>query len=252
MKYDRLSDMEHYIAQNGTITLYDLCRYYNVSMSTVRRDVAELIQKNGFRKVYGGIVHESQLQIAESTQPTQPKTGRVCQLTGMLAASLIKEGMSIFLDCGFAASEILPYIAAKSDITIISHNLAALTEASKYASLHVIALGGIYNRDTASFSGKNTLDELSSMSIDLVFLTAAGVTPEHGLTSSSYMDARIKRIVAKRNRALVLLADHSVFGKNALISFCEIDRLQTIISDSPLPCEYLRASEFSEIQMLTP
>ena len=192
MKYDRLTDMEHYIAQNGTVALDELCRYYNVSMSTVRRDVSELIQKKGFRKVYGGIAYRPHTKIAESTQPPYPKAGHVCQPTGKLAASLIEDGMSVFLDCGVAATEILPYIAKKHNITIVSHNLAVLTEASKYSSLCVIALGGIYNRETASFSGKNTLDELSAMSIDLVFLTAAGVTPEHGLTSCNYMDARIK------------------------------------------------------------
>jgi len=252
MKYDRLTDMERYITQNGASTLYELRRHFNISMSTVRRDVAELSQKRGFQKVYGGIASKAQTQIGDPSDTFHPKTTRFCEPSGKLAATLIKEGMSVFLDGGAAATEILPYIAAKNDITVISHNLAVLTEASKYASLHVIALGGIYNRDTASFSGKNTLEELSAMSFDLVFFTAAGVTPEHGLTTSSYMDARIKRILANRNHDLILLADHSIVGKNALISFCELGRLQTIISDLPFPDEYVGVNEFRKIQVLTP
>jgi DeoR family myo-inositol catabolism operon transcriptional repressor len=56
--------------------------------------------------------------------------------------------------------QLLPYIAEKKNITVISHSLTALYEASKYPSLGVIALGGIYNRTSSSFLGCNTMNEI--------------------------------------------------------------------------------------------
>ena len=41
VKVDRLNDMEQYILQTGTSSLEELCQHYRVSMSTIRRDIAE-------------------------------------------------------------------------------------------------------------------------------------------------------------------------------------------------------------------
>lgn len=252
MKYNRLSDMEHYITKNGTAALDELSRHFHVSMSTIHRDIAELTRNKGFRKVYGGIVHEGQaLQPKTCAIDSIPNDGSEPRI-GTLAASLIHDGMSIFLDSSKMAKEILPHIAAKRDITVVTHHLATLAEASKYASLNVIALGGIYSSETESFSGKTTLDELSNMSIDLVFFTADGVSREHGLTCSDYMDARIKRTIAQRNHSLVLLLAHASLGKSALITFCELDELHTIISEEPISTEYFTRNELVEIRFLTP
>lgn len=252
MKFDRLNDMEQYIMQSGKSSLEDLCRYYDVSMSTVRRDVSELIRRKKVQKIYGGVVRGAQETSGEHPSSWAAEQNPARNPMGLLAASLVHEGMSIFLDSGAAALDLLPYIAEKRDITIISHSLLVLTEAARYHSLNVIALGGIYNSSTASFSGKSALDELAKMSIDLVFMTADGLTLERGLTSSDYTEVEVKKNVAKWNRDLVLLAEHSVFGRSALITFCEIGRLRAIISDRPIPQEFAKANALRRTLLLTP
>ena len=42
MRNARLNEMEKVIAQAGTISMTELCDRFQVSMNTVRRDVAEL------------------------------------------------------------------------------------------------------------------------------------------------------------------------------------------------------------------
>ncbi len=251
MKIDRLNEMEACIKKSGAISLRELCRCFHVSMSTVRRDIAELIRLKRIQKIYGGVIRGA--QTADETPPVW--NAGLCSAgshTGFLAASLVREGMSVFLDSGAASLELLPYLAEKRNITVISNSLMALKQAALYHTLNVIALGGIFNYSTASFSGQAALDELAKMSIDLVFLTADGVTLERGLTSSNYTEIDVKKNVAKWNRDLVLLAEGSVFGKNALITFCEIARLKAIVCDRPLPNEFLRAGALHKITVLTP
>ena len=160
--------------------------------------------------------------------------------------------MSVFIDSGAAGLSLLPHLARKRNITVISHSLAVLSEAARYPSLNIIALGGIYNNESASFSGKSALDELAKMSIDLVFLSADGITLERGLTSSGYTKIEVKKNVAKWNRDLVLLTGGAEFGNNALITFCEIGRLRAIVSDQSIPHELTRANALRRITFCSP
>ena len=242
--------MEQYILQSGATSLEELCRHYAVSISTIRRDVTALLSRNRVQKVYGGVMRSEPPSHTESSPDLRPKYFPRKQQIGHLAASLVKEGMSVFLDSGELVLQVLPYLAEIGNITVISHSLTVLAKAASYASLNVIALGGIYNNETSSFSGKSALDELSKMSIDLVFLTAGGVTIERGLTSASYTEIEVRKNVAKWNRDLVLLADGTEFGKNALITFCEIGRLRAIISSAPAPLELRAANTLRRVAFL--
>lgn len=251
MKYNRLNDMEQYILLSGTSSLEELCRHYHVSMSTVRRDITELIRRNRIIKVYGGVTRNQTHDAAQISSPFQAIPTQAKSKLGVCAASFVKDGMSIFLDSGAPGLELLPCLSEKQNITVISHSLSVLSLASQFPSLHVIALGGIYNSDTSSFSGKSALAELAKMSIDLVFLKADGVSIERGLTSSSYSEIEVKKNVAQWNRDIILLADGAEFGRNALITFCEIGRLRAIISDAPAPNEFRYANALRRITFIS-
>ena len=180
------------------------------------------------------------------------RNDRAKQAIGRLAATLVQDNMSIFLDSGSTTMRILPYLADKQNVTVITHSLMALYEAAKYPSLHVIALGGMYNWVTSSFVGANTLDELSKMAINLVFLASTGVTLERGLTNTTYFEVEVKQTVARQNKNLVLMADHTKFGHDALLTFCNFEDLSAVVTDQPLPPEYNAVIAQHGIRLLTP
>ncbi len=221
-------------------------------MNTVRRDVADLLGRGRLKKVYGGVSAEArQIPVLPFSERAQ-RNEAAKQTIGRLAASLVGDNMSIFLDSGSTTMRILPYLAEKRNVTVITHSLTALNEAAAYTDLHTIALGGLYNPSTSSFVGPNTLNNLGKMAIDLVFLSATGVTLERGLTNTTYFEVEIKQTVAEQNQNLVLMADHSKFGNNALLSFCAFERLSAIVTDQPLPDKYRPVISRFGIRVLTP
>lgn len=252
MRLDRLNEMEQYVLDQGTSSLEELCQHFNVSMNTVRRDLADLVQRGRLKKVYGGVSAESRAPSVIPMSERASRNGSGKQIIGKLAASLVQDNMSIFLDSGSTTMRILPYLAEKQNVTVITHSLMALYEAAKYPSLHVIALGGMYNSATSSFVGSNTLDELSKMAINLVFLAATGVTLERGLTNTTYFEVEVKQSVARQNKNLVLMADHSKFGHNALLTFCNFDDLIAVVTDQPLPESYQSTVARHGIRVLYP
>lgn len=248
MRIERLNDMEQYIFEHGASSLEDLCQYFDVSMSTVRRDIAVLSRRSGIEKVYGGVVADK--------RPPATLTRRLYEdgskaTIGRLAATLIQDGMSIFLDSGTTTLCLLPNLSGKKNITVISHSLKALCATAEYPSLRVIALGGAYDPMSASFVGGNISEALSKMSIDLVFLSSDGVTLERGLTSATYSAAAIKKSVIQRNKRLVLMAESAKFGHDALLTFCGYAELSAVVTDRPLPEKYRAGSPFCSIGFLS-
>jgi len=249
MRLDRLNDMEQYILHNGTASLEDLSAKFDISTNTVRRDLAELLERGQIKKVYGGVAAcAAPLPLPMSTRAERAREEK--REIGRRAASLVEDHTTIFLDSGSTTVCILPYLAGKSDITVITHSLSALYEASKYPELRVIALGGLYSPSTSSYVGASTLETLSHMSIDMVFIAATGVSLERGLTNSTYFEAEIKRSVARRNKQLILMADQSKFGHTALFTFAEFKDLSVIVTDRRPAKPYLDGIEHYGIRLL--
>ncbi|MBQ7655735.1 MAG: DeoR family transcriptional regulator, partial [Clostridia bacterium] len=71
MKSKRLTDMEAYILSHGSATMEELRDAFDVSMNTVRRDVAELLRAGNIQKVYGGVRSAAQNVV----QAAYPKPG---------------------------------------------------------------------------------------------------------------------------------------------------------------------------------
>ena len=254
MRQNRLNDMEQYVLDQGSASLEEMCARFHVSINTVRRDIADLTQRGRLKKVYGGVS-------ADSHPPALPaipiskrsmRNDQAKQAIGKLAVTLVQDNMSIFLDSGSTTMRLLPYLSEKKNVTVITHSLLALYEAAKYPSLHIIALGGIYNRVTSSFVGSNTLDELSKMAINLVFLASTGVTLERGLTNTTYFEVKVKQTVARQNKNLVLMADHTKFGHDALLTFCNFEDLYAVVTDQSPPESYISVMSRRGIRLLTP
>ncbi len=251
MRAERLNEMEQYILGKETVSLDDLCSQFDISMNTVRRDVAELLDRGNIRKVYGG-VSSTLISRPLGFSVRKQKNSEAKQIIGQLASKLVNDGSSIFLDSGSTTPTILRHLSEKNGVTVVTHSLTALYEASTLPNLNLIALGGVYNASTSSFAGISTMDTLSRMSIQTIFISATGVTVENGLTNSTYLEAEIKRSVVKQGSQVVLMADQSKFGHSAVISFCSFEQLYAIVTDQMPSQPFLEAMERYGIRLICP
>ena len=242
MRAERLNAMEQYILGKETVSLEELSTQFSVSMNTIRRDVMELLSRGNIRKVYGG-VSSTLINRPVGFSVRAQKNSRAKQIIGRLASQLVSDSTTPY---------ILQHIGEKNGVTVITHSLTALYAASSLSNLNIIALGGIYAPATSSFTGISTLDALSRLSIQTIFISATGVSIENGLTNSTYLEAEIKRSVVQRGNRVVLMADQSKFGHSAVISFCPFEQLYAIVTDC-LPSEpYLEAIDRYGIRLICP
>lgn len=230
MKVNRLALIEEYVVKRGSATLPELAETFEVSMNTVRRDVAELSAHGRIQKVYGGVT--ANVPPITPMSVREASNSREKEHIGKLAAKLVCDGDTIFLDSGSTTPYLLRFLTDKRDVTVISHNLKVLDEAAKLDGIHLIALGGEYNPRTNDFSGlASSASLLAGYHISKVFLAATAVSARFGLANTSFLEAEMKRRIVGVGDRIVLMADHSKFSKNGAITFCELGALDALVTD---------------------
>ncbi|MDO5142262.1 MAG: DeoR/GlpR family DNA-binding transcription regulator [Eubacteriales bacterium] len=238
MKVSRLNSIEQYVISRETVSIDELCEVFGVSKNTIRRDLNELEMRGHVTKVYGGVT----ATVPSGAVPTPIRSGLhpVDKSTiGRMAAEEIEDGDTIFIDSGTTTLCLLRFLAAKKRITIITHSLGALSEASRYDNLNIISLGGIYSPTTDSFVGLSTIEALSAMRINKAFMGATGVSLTAGMTNTTFLEAEIKRAVVQRADSIYGMADSSKIDKQAIVTFCHLKDLTGFITDREPPAEYV-------------
>lgn len=255
MRADRLNEMEQYILQSGTATLPDLSEHFGISINTVRRDINQLVTRGHVNKTYGGVYANSQMN--GSISPLIPFSERVSinsaekQIIGEIAADLVNDNNTIFLDSGSTTPCMVAHLAKKKNVTIVTHNLMVMYETAKYPSLNLLSIGGMYNHPTASFVD-SALSLMGKIHLHALFMAATSVSAKWGIGNNTYAEFKFKKEIINRYDNIILLTDHSKFEKVASYSYCDFSALSAVVTDRKPTKNIVEALNSNGVNLLCP
>ncbi len=90
---------------------------------------------------------------------------------------------------------------------------------------------------------------LNSISADVAIMGIRGIT-EEGLSESSALVVESIRAMMKCSQRVVIVADHSKFGRKAMIHVADLAEPYQIISDRDLAPEYRQLLEEHSVNFL--
>lgn len=107
VRIKRLEKMLKYVEINGCVSLDELCSVFQISKSTARRDIDEILKTGTLKKIYGGVSfvapdtneHPNSSYSRRSIKKLEEK-----RAIAQLAAMHIEDGDSIFIDAGTTTS----------------------------------------------------------------------------------------------------------------------------------------------------
>lgn len=249
IKTKRLDQIKKYIIKRNSVSLNELVDKFNVSKNTIRRDVQNIVDDGGFKKVYGGISVDKQ-------SPTVPYVDRQVrnqknkQTISKAAAHFIEDDDVIFIDSGTTTVEIINYIKDK-DITIITNNIDFIVKALPYENLSVISMGGTVERKTNSFTSIDNDEIIHSYNISKAFLASTGLSLKNGVTNSLPLESSLKQRVVERSAETFLLVDHSKFDKVSLTTYSSFEAFDYIVTDK-IPGNYRQYAKQNDIKVIIP
>lgn len=246
----RIHKIKEYIITHKSVSLDELMHVFKVSKNTIRRDVQELVDKGNFKKVYGGVtVNDEKRTGLESFHDRQVRNQSKKEMIGKTAATYINDEDIIFVDSGTTTIELIHYINNKH-ITVITNNLDFIVRALPYENLTIITAGGTLERKTNSFGILKYMDILNAYNINKAFMASTGVSLSNGVTNASPLESELKSAIVNRSSEVFLLIDHDKFDKYGLMTYCQLNQSDYIITDKMPDDEYQDYAKKHNIQLV--
>jgi DeoR/GlpR family transcriptional regulator of sugar metabolism len=154
------------------------------------------------------------------------------RLIGKLAATYVTDGNTIILDSGTPTTYMAQFLKGYRDLTVITNSLGVFHALEDDPGVRVILTGGEFHRDSGSLVGRGGQLFLREIRADKAFIVAGGVSSAFGVSSKNLPEAEIRRAMINAAREVVVLADHSVLGVDANIRVTDLDKVDTLITDT--------------------
>lgn len=239
MRVKRLEAVEAYIRQVGSVSMQQLCREFDVSINTIRRDIDTLVQKGQVKKVYGGVValgktEENDALVTRELMDFQVRNQECLEeknRIGRKAAEFVNHGDTIFLDSGSTTLQMVPYLAEKKNLTVITYSLPALAALAQYPQIRTVALPGVVLGRTASVVGSSTCQALRQFNCVKAFMGCTGLSLTRQLTNATFEEFEVKQVALEQSKVHYLLADHEKFDHAALMTYGQIADLDYLITN---------------------
>jgi DeoR/GlpR family transcriptional regulator of sugar metabolism len=199
------------VVRGGQVNIDELAARFDVSASTIRRDLAALAGDGRVMRTYGGAIgphrdQEPSLRAKERHHAAEKDT------IGRCAAGLVSRGDVVLLDAGTTVGRLAWHLRQRDDITVVTNGLSSLLALHDAPSVEVILLGGRLRRPNEAFLGPETDQALRRFRPDIAFLGADGLHPERGLNCPSPEQAVTKELMAASSKQAWVLADHGKLG----------------------------------------
>ena len=119
---DRLRETYAYVQRHGSASVSDIADALQVSLQTVRRDLHRLEDQRLVERVYGGAVLAGGVPAGPSSRPDAPArtAGAAARRMADAAATLVRDGSTIFLSGGSVAEGVVPGLADREGLEALS------------------------------------------------------------------------------------------------------------------------------------
>jgi DeoR/GlpR family transcriptional regulator of sugar metabolism len=227
----RREEIYHLAVTTGLASVEELSRHFNVTASTIRRDLAQLNEQGKLARTYGGAV-----ALGAHPEPSlRQRTGEAFeqkQAIAAWAAAEVKDGESILLDGGSTVGALAHALRERDNLTVATPGINTLQELADSPGVQVDCLGGRLRGVSQTFVGPLAEAALERMSFDRVFLSADAVTAEDGLCEADHAQTRLKELMARRGDTVYVLADSTKLGMRPFHAWVRIPLPWTLVTDS--------------------
>jgi DeoR family glycerol-3-phosphate regulon repressor len=243
----RQQDLLTWVQREGFASVEALAAHFGVTHQTIRRDINQLADLKLIRRYHGGaglpssienvayaarqvLLHEEKRKIAE------------------LVAQHIPNNASLFINIGTTTEEVAKALSHHRQLRVITNNLNVAAVMSGYPECEVIVAAGVVRARDKGITGEATIDFIRQFKVDFGVIGISSIETDGTLRDFDYHEVRVAEAIIAQSRKVYLVADHSKFGRPALVRLGHISQVDTLFTDRPPPAEM--ASVFAEAKTI--
>ncbi|MBP1608195.1 MAG: glpR [Acidobacteria bacterium] len=231
------------------VDLGTLCRELDASESSIRRDLVALETGGVIKRVYGGAMNVQPssshlLDFAWRSSQMGEEKKRIAKMT----AGLVQDGQTILLDGGSTVAEVARELVNRS-LHIMTNSLPIADIFSDARQIELTLAGGYLYPRLRVLVGPFCEQMLSAVTADLLIMGIGGIT-EAGFSNNNTLIVGPERKMIEVSRKVIVVTDHTKFGRGAMIPLAPLDVADIVVSDTALADEYRQMLEKHQVEVL--
>jgi Transcriptional regulators of sugar metabolism len=263
LREERLWRITQQITKERKVHCDQLAKEFGLTLASIRLDLAELERRGFAKKVYGGAVltepdippskdNSGPLYLIEAQFSERFQIQRVeKEAIGRAAANLINDGETIMIDGGTTTYQVCRCLADKHNLSIISDAFYNVwQELVSRSNLQIFLTGGFLRAESLSLVGEVAENMLHSFRAVKSILGIDGISIENGFTTLNFLEAGVKKRMIEASQELIIVADHTKFGKICPIPVAPIQRASKIVTDSGTPRDTIARLEKLGVEVI--
>lgn len=224
--------------KQGSIRVSELTELFEVDETTIRRDLSTLAGHGILERSHGGAIARVPGAPQDRVRHESGFSARLFEYAdekkaiGEAAAELVEDGSTIVIDAGTSAVHLARALVAKRDLVVVTNAITTAMELVDNPNITLVMTGGVVRRATGGATGDLALVTLRELRVDQAFITTHSISQGGGLTEPDFEEVAVKRAMIHAAAEVVVLADHSKFGRQALVRAAPLSAVDHIVTST--------------------
>ncbi|WGL98456.1 DeoR/GlpR family transcriptional regulator [Arsenophonus sp. aPb] len=232
----------------GYVSTEKLVEYFNVSPQTIRRDLNELAEKNKIQRHHGGAALPSS-SVNTAYHDRKIMWSNEKERIAQHVARQIPNGATLFIDIGTTPEAVAFALLNHKNLRIVTNNLNVAILLMPKEDFRLILAGGEVRSRDGGIVGEATLDFISQFRLDFGILGISGIDEDGSLLEFDYHEVRTKKAIIENSRCVMLVTDHSKFGRNAMVNLGSMEMIDYLFTDKAPPANIQKMIEHHNVTL---
>jgi len=220
--------------KDGKVTVEGLSEHYDVTVQTIRRDLAELTDSGQLERVHGGaVVPSGVVNIVYQERRQLNASGK--QAIAETCAQAIPNGASVFMNIGTSTEAVAQSLLDHQNLLVVTNNLNIANILIANTSCEIILTAGILRRIDGGLVGGLTADLLKQFKFDCAILGCSAIDTDGDLLDFDGQEIMVSQTALKQSRSVMVVADHLKFKRTAPLKICSLKDVDKLFTDVALP-----------------
>ncbi len=250
LKEERQGRIRVMVEEQGRVFVPELSSFFNVSEATIRRDLEKLDNQGWVQRTHGGAVRIERAVKEPPMLQRIDEQRKEKQRIGKAAAALVSDGETIFLGSGTTVLEIARHLPEGLSLTVITNSISVVNELAKRSGIELIVIGGMLRQSELSMVSYIAEQAVREFRADRVFMGMRAIDARHGFTNDFLPETMTDRAILNIAPKIIVVADHSKFGKVSSVLVGPVTTAHMIITDEATPPECVNELQEMGIEVL--
>jgi DeoR family transcriptional regulator, glycerol-3-phosphate regulon repressor len=236
------------VRRQGFAPIDALASQFAVTPQTIRRDINELSTAGALQRFHGGAGLPSSVE--NLAYPTRQvlcleEKGRIARL----AARHVPDNASLFINIGTTTEEVAKALLHHHGLSVVTNNLNVAGILAGKPDFRLIVTGGVVRSHDRGLVGEATIDLIRQFKVDIGIIGISGIDLDGALLDFDYREVRVAQAILENSRRTFLMADHTKFGRNAMVRLGSIVEIDALFTDRQPPSALVEIMAEAEVQL---